>query len=254
MEKPTRKQAVTLHVLLSMLAVGSVASMVLVYWYPWDLLSLQGASNILLLIIFIDVILGPSLTLLVYKPGKRFLALDLTIIAAIQIAALSYGTYTLYQGKVSYLAFLQDQFYALKQIDLVGQIPFDLANTQRIGSYGPHIVEVEPLTASSLDIATIIGSFINHQSVAYIAARYRKFPTDEQVLSNTTLELSTLPSNAKVRIQKITEKLKTEPKALFYYPVQGKAMNGFVIFNPRNGKLVDIIAHESLEQPTESGQ
>jgi hypothetical protein len=254
MAQPPRKQAFTLHTLLSMLIVGGVASVMLVHWYPWDLLSLQGATKILLLIIFIDVILGPSLTLLVYKPGKRFLALDLTIIAAIQIAALSYGTYTLYQGKASFLAFYEGSFYSLKQIDLVGEIPFDLASTQRIDHYGPHIVEVVPIASSNLDITTIMSSLMHNQSLAYIASRYRAFPTDEQALAHLTLKLSQLPPEVKVRAQKTADNMKTDPNDLYYYPAEGKAMSGFAIFNPKNSRVVDIIAHEPLVQPEETLQ
>ncbi|MEJ2622400.1 MAG: hypothetical protein P8163_19765 [Candidatus Thiodiazotropha sp.] len=252
MSKTSRKQAFLLHALLSVLAVGGVASFVVAYWYPWDLLSLQGADKILLLIVFIDVILGPSLTLLVYKPGKRFLVLDLTIIAAIQIAALSYGTYTLYHGKASFLVFSDDQFYALKRIDLIGEIPFDLAGTQRIGPYGPHIVEVEPLSGSTHDITAIMTSLMHRQSLAYIAPRYKEFPTDKRALALTSLKLNILPVDIKKKIQKSAEKLEKDPENLFYYPVQGKAMSGFAVFTPEGYKLVDIIAHKTLEHSGEA--
>ncbi len=48
-------------------------------------------TEIFLLLLLIDVVLGPLLTLIVYKKGKRTLVMDLAVIAALQLAALTYG-------------------------------------------------------------------------------------------------------------------------------------------------------------------
>ena len=58
----------------------------------------------------IDLTLGPLLTFIVYKSGKRGLAFDLAVIGVFQIAALAYATYTIYEGHPVYITYAADRF------------------------------------------------------------------------------------------------------------------------------------------------
>jgi hypothetical protein len=55
----------------------------------------------------VDLVLGPTLTLIVANPAKRrrLLARDVTMIVAVQLVALVYGAATLWQGRPLYYAF-----------------------------------------------------------------------------------------------------------------------------------------------------
>jgi hypothetical protein len=59
------------------------------------------------------------LTLIVYKKDKPGLKFDLAVIAAIQLIALVYGTFTLYQERPYYMVFIVDRLnlVAEKHID-----------------------------------------------------------------------------------------------------------------------------------------
>ena len=75
-----RIKAFLVHGLVSIII--ALLSMGLVYfiWYPAPLAVATGVMHIFLLMLCIDVVIGPLLTLLVYKTGKKTLKLDLTII------------------------------------------------------------------------------------------------------------------------------------------------------------------------------
>ena len=47
---------------------------------------------LILLMIGVDVVIGPLLTLIVFDPKKKHLKFDLVVIAALQLAALAYGS------------------------------------------------------------------------------------------------------------------------------------------------------------------
>ena len=51
------------------------------------------------MLLAIDVIVGPLLSLLVYKEGKKTLKMDLSIIVLVQILAMSYGVYVIAQSR-----------------------------------------------------------------------------------------------------------------------------------------------------------
>lgn len=99
----TRWKASFVHLLLSILVVGSVAAYIICFWYPLPLMHMAKADKLLMMVGGIDLIVGPLLTLLVYKHGKKTLRMDLTVIAVIQAVFLSMGLYTMYQSRPVFL-------------------------------------------------------------------------------------------------------------------------------------------------------
>jgi hypothetical protein len=97
---------------LAVCAVIAVLSIGLVYglWYPAPLSAALGVSEIFLLLLAIDIALGPLLTLVVYKPYKSSLKFDLTVIGIVQLAALAYGLHTVGAGRPAYIVFTKDRF------------------------------------------------------------------------------------------------------------------------------------------------
>ena len=77
-----------------------------------------GGHEIFLLVVGIDVVLGPLLTLVVFKSGKKTLKFDLAVIALLQIAALVYGVSTLLEARPAYVAALGDKFQVIQATEV----------------------------------------------------------------------------------------------------------------------------------------
>lgn len=105
----SRYKASLIHLLISALLVSNVIGLVFWVWYPAPAFEAVGAFSIIQLLIGVDLVLGPTLTLIVFKPGKPGLKFDLTVIALTQVVALVYGTYTLYKEKPDYMVFAVDR-------------------------------------------------------------------------------------------------------------------------------------------------
>jgi hypothetical protein len=103
-------QAALIHLGISALVVGCFLAFVLTVWYPAPFFDLLNLQHIILMLIAVDVLLGPLLTLLVFKPQKATLKFDLSTIATLQIAALTYGMYAIYQSHPLYVAYAGDRF------------------------------------------------------------------------------------------------------------------------------------------------
>lgn len=86
------------HLLISIIMALAATLLVFIIWYPPPLHLATGVTSIFLMLLIIDVTLGPLLTLIVYKPGKKTLVMDLTVIACLQIAALAYGLHSVADG------------------------------------------------------------------------------------------------------------------------------------------------------------
>lgn len=62
-----------------------------------------GAVQGVQLILIVDLVIGPLCTFVVYKKGKKGMAIDLTVIGVLQIAALAYGLWAVNSQRPSYL-------------------------------------------------------------------------------------------------------------------------------------------------------
>lgn len=101
-------------------AVLALAGLALVYWvwYPAPLDRAIGVTHIFLLMLGVDVILGPLLTFAVFQRHKKSLKFDLSVIVLIQLAALAYGLFTVAQGRPAWLVFNVDRFDVVRAYEV----------------------------------------------------------------------------------------------------------------------------------------
>jgi hypothetical protein len=108
----TRFKAFGIHLAISSaIAIAVVAAMLFV-WYPGPFFSAMGGNNLVMILIGVDVVLGPLITLVIFNPGKarHLLKLDFAIIGAIQFAALAYGITVIAEVRPVYMVFTVDRF------------------------------------------------------------------------------------------------------------------------------------------------
>ncbi len=105
-----RYQAFAVHMAISLVIFFILLFFITQYWYPGILFDTGNGWKAIAMIVGIDLILGPVLTLIVFNPKKSSLKFDLTIIALVQTAALVYGTWTIHQTRPIALAFISSSF------------------------------------------------------------------------------------------------------------------------------------------------
>lgn len=98
----------------------ALAALALVYglWYPPPLAAAVGVTAIFLIVLGVDVCIGPLLTFVVYKPGKKSLRFDLAVILLAQLIAFAYGVWTVAEGRPAWLVFNVDRFDLVRALDL----------------------------------------------------------------------------------------------------------------------------------------
>ena len=106
----TRWKASFIHLLISLAVIGAVAAYIIYFWYPPALITMAKADRLLMLIGGIDLIVGPLLTLIIYKAGKASLRMDLTVIALVQAAFLSFGLLTMFESRPVFVVASSNMF------------------------------------------------------------------------------------------------------------------------------------------------
>jgi putative fimbrial protein len=115
-----RIKAAGIHLLVSALVALIGIGLVFWVWHPDPLQKAVGVTHIFLMMLGIDVVLGPLLTLLVASSKeKKTLKFDLSVIAAVQLAAYLYGMHSIAVSRPVYVAFDKLRFEVVQADSVV---------------------------------------------------------------------------------------------------------------------------------------
>lgn len=142
-----RFKASLIHLGISLGIATLAALLVFGLWYPYPYREASGGRELFLIIVTVDVILGPLITFTVFNRAKpkRELVRDLAVVGLIQLAALVYGSWSVFVARPVHLVFEFDRFRAVHAIEvpdeLLNQAP---ANVRALPWTGPTLLAVRP--------------------------------------------------------------------------------------------------------------
>jgi hypothetical protein len=113
----TRQQAFLTHLLVSTCIFIVISYLIVFHWYPEFYFFIDGGVRGIVTIFFVDVVLGPGLTLLVFKPGKKTLKFDMAIILILQFSALVWGIKSVYTERPATTVFYWGKFSCIAHKD-----------------------------------------------------------------------------------------------------------------------------------------
>lgn len=115
-------KAALFHFLGSVLVAAMAAVLVFLVWYPHPYGLLSGGLKLFLILVAVDVVCGPLLTLVLFNPRKprRELVTDMSLVVLIQLMALAYGMYTVHQARPLFLVHEVDRFRVISLPDYNG--------------------------------------------------------------------------------------------------------------------------------------
>src|SRR5215469_1302340 len=115
-----RLSVFTAHLLGSASVLTLVLGALYLGWYRWPGWYLTSVLHVVGIVVLVDLVVGPTLTLIVANPRKarRVFARDVAIIVAVQLAALVYGTVTLWNGRPLYYTFSADRLEIVQASDI----------------------------------------------------------------------------------------------------------------------------------------
>ncbi|QEI14237.1 type IV pilin accessory protein [Cellvibrio japonicus] len=128
-------------------AILAVLAMLLVFgvWYPAPYDHITGVADIFLVVLFVDVVLGPLITLLIARRGKKGLLFDYIVIVFFQLIAFVYGLLVVAEGRPVWVVFNSDRFdiVRVREIDQ-RNLNQAAAEYRRASWWGPRWVSVLP--------------------------------------------------------------------------------------------------------------
>lgn len=115
-----RLAASGIHLIISLLLALLAAVLVFFVWYPYPYREISGGRELFWIVVVVDVVIGPLMTLAVFNKAKprNELRRDLGIIGLLQLGALAYGLWTVAISRPVHLVFEIDRFRVAHAIDI----------------------------------------------------------------------------------------------------------------------------------------
>lgn len=236
-----RFKAFGLHLFISVFSALAVIALVFGVWYPAPLAAATGVTSIFLILLVVDVCLGPLLTLVVYKTGKKSLVMDLTVIALLQVAALGYGILTVAEGRPAWIVFNVDRFDLVRVNDIdERKINEAQAQYQQPSWLGPQwVAAVSPNNnedRNTLMFEAILGGVdVSARPNYYQSLEYSVKAINKQALALPELE----KFNSNEAIVKALNGLDEMPQ-LRWLPLKAKAQD-MVVLVDQQGEIVKMV-------------
>jgi hypothetical protein len=146
-----RLHASGVHLGISLAIAALAAYLVFRIWYPYPYREVSGGRELFVLLVVVDVILGPLITLAVFNRAKPWTELrrDLAVVGLLQLSALGYGMWTVAAARPVHLVFEVDRFRAVHAIE-VPENELDRASPEvkAMPWLGPTLLAVRPFRSS----------------------------------------------------------------------------------------------------------
>lgn len=142
-----RLRAAAIHLIISLCIATLAATLVFGFWYPYPYREISGGRELFLLLIAVDVAMGPLITLIIFNRAKprRELFMDFTAIGLLQLAALSYGLWTVFVARPAYLVFEYSRFSIAHAVEIdPAQLAKAPSELRQLPLNGPGLIALRP--------------------------------------------------------------------------------------------------------------
>lgn len=237
--KTAKFRFVVAHFAISVLAACCAALVIFLLWYPAPLNTAVGVTHIFLMMLSIDMVLGPFFTWLVYKEGKKSLKFDLTVIVLIQVLALGFGLYKIADGRPVWIVFNVDRFELVKNNEVLIQNIAKVSEPFRQNSYlKPKFAATQFASDAKTRTSDLMNEILNGVSIAQRPERYISLEKAKSQTLERGQSLDLLNKyNTKIQVQQI---LSQYPDAKIYLPLAATKQDMTVLLN-HQGKVIKIV-------------
>ncbi len=239
-----RYKASATHLAISATVVAIFVAVVFFIWYPAPYFFIEGTLSVIIILTSVDVVLGPLLTLIVFKPGKPSLKFDLSVIVLIQISALLYGANTIYSERPYFVVFAINQF-SLIPANQTRNMDLSKINPQiNYQNLGPSYIYAERPSDPQVRFQILQDASSGGPDMDRHPELYRDFKTYISKSFDRSLNLDTLAEQDEGN-KAIIDRFRSrypDTSSLAFYPVLGKQGEAVLVINKNNADVIDYIA------------
>lgn len=238
-----RLKASAIHLGLSLFIALLAALLVFGIWYPFPYREISGGRELFLLVVSVDVILGPLITLAVFNRSKPLgeLRRDLATVVLIQLAALGYGLWTVSVARPVHLVFEIDRFRVVHAIDIAPELlektPLDVV---ALPVTGPTLLAVRPFRDQQENFDATMAALQG----MHLGARPDLWQSYAQAVprilaaAHPAKELKVRRADRAAEIDRLVSSAGGNPETVVYLPLVGRNSFWTVFLDPVTAQIV----------------
>ena len=228
------------HLSASFIVAVLVLGWIFTVWYPAPLAKATGVTHIVILMLAIDVIVGPILGFIVYKAHKKSLKFDLMVIVLLQLFALGYGVYSVSEGRPVWSVFNGNRFELIRNNEIIDINTDSHANNEYYhpSLLGPKYVAVKIAEDQLERERNMFEELQGGISLAQRPERYVAIAEANGRMMQTAEDISDLKNyNSEQSVDSI---LDSYPIASSYLGLKANAIDMTVLLDNK-GNIIDIV-------------
>lgn len=246
-----RLRASAIHLGISLSIAALAALLVFGIWYPYPYREISGGRELFLLVVTVDVILGPLITLAVFNRKKPWTELrrDLAFVGLIQLSALAYGLWTVAIARPVHLVFEIDRFRVVHAIDieptLLNRAPQGI---NAMPWTGPTLLSVRGFKDSNESAEATMAALqgVNIGARPDFWQSYATGIPDVLKVAKPVATLKTRFPKQAAEIDALLQKSSKTPESLLYVPMAGRKDFWTVFVDPVTADVVATMPLDSF--------
>ncbi len=233
-------KATGIHLGLSIVLFLGILYLILVEWYPEPFFTAEGGWQGIRLMAFVDLVLGPALTLIIYNhmKAKREIFMDLSIVVIIQISALIWGGYMVYSKRPIALAFYGSAFYTVTNdyFEMQGISKPDFTQ------YSDNVPPMVAVRAPKTELEQSKFNALTKKVIPIYAHAYLYETLDKQLkdMSNKQIDIAEVMKHNEVMKKEIIEITNNKINDYYYFVLQAKFHNLILVLSD-NGQVKGMV-------------
>ena len=246
-----RLKASGIHLGLSVAIALLAALLVFWLWYPYPYREISGGRQLFLIVVTVDVILGPLITLVVFSRAKPSIELrrDLAIVVLMQLSALVYGVWAVFVVRPVHMVFEYDRFRVVHAVD----IPVELLNlTPReivaMPLTGPTLLSLRPFKDANEKLEATMAA-LGGVSLSAQPDLWQPYAAAKNEILKTAKPVSDLKvrfASQTITIDAAIASTGRRAEALVYIPLVGRKCFWTVLLDPISADILCVIPLDSF--------
>ena len=248
-----RSTAFLVHFGISLSLFAVLVTLMLTQWFPGPYFEVDGGWQGIRVIAFVDLVLGPALTLMFFRPHRkphRELKFDLSLIAAAQVIALVWGVWTVYNSRPVSVVFHRHYFSTVPHSGLaeadarIRQSGLEPRDPAALSDDRPPLLYAEPFRGDAFQ--EYFNGVLNDDmpEIQERSDRYRPLPFDDQFFTGRQVVMESVESQYPELARQLRERLRTDERPLQAYEIRTRFADGIALIDARDGgRMVEILPY-----------
>jgi len=246
-----RLKASGIHFGISLVIALLAAVLVFGLWYPYPYREISGGRELFFIVVMVDVILGPLITLTVFNRAKPWAELrrDLAIVALIQLSALAYGVWTVFVARPVHMVFEYDRFRVVHAVDippeLLNRAPRDVV---ALPLMGPTLLSLRPFKDGNEKMVTTMAALegLSLSARPDLWQPYAAAKNEIWLAAKPVSELRARFTTQAVAIDAVMTQLGRKPETVVYLPMVGRKSFWTVFLDPVTAEVLGFMPLDSF--------